>query len=64
MKPKVNETCIGCGSCEAQCPNVFKVAEVNGKMIATVLETDYASAKECIDGAIAGCPVQAISWEE
>lgn len=64
MKPKVNENCIGCGSCEAQCPAVFKVEEVGGKMIAVVLEVDYNETKDCIDGAIAGCPTQSISWGE
>lgn len=61
-KPVVNqETCIGCGTCEALCPKVFKVDE-NGK--SQVLEADYEENKACIDEAISNCPVQAISWEE
>jgi len=63
MKPVVNDSCIACGTCEAICPEVFKVAEVDGKMIATVLEADYASLEGKIDEAIASCPVQAISKE-
>jgi len=64
MKPKVNESCIGCGTCEAVCPSVFKVQDVDGKMIAVVLEADYEAEKVSIDESIGACPVQAISWEE
>lgn len=62
-KPIVSDSCIGCGTCEAICPAVFKVEEADGKMIAKVLEADYEAEKEKIDEAIAACPVQAISWE-
>ncbi len=64
MKPKVNENCIGCGTCEAICPEVFKLEMVGDKMLAVVQKTDYAAHKEKIDESIAACPVQAISWEE
>lgn len=64
MKPKVNESCLGCGTCEAICPNVFKVQEVDGKMMATVQEADYEAEKDKIDEAIGACPVQAIEWAE
>lgn len=62
MKPRVNqELCIGSGSCNATCPEVFKL--VDGK--SQVLEgVDYEALKSSIDEAIAGCPVQAISWGE
>ena len=63
MRPIVNDSCIACGTCEGVCPEVFKVAEVDGRMIATVLEADYASLEGKIDVAIASCPVQAISKE-
>jgi ferredoxin len=63
MKPVVNDSCIACGTCEAICPEVFKVAEVDGKMIATVLEADYAALESKIDEAIASCPVQSITKE-
>ena len=62
-KPIVNDSCIACGTCEAICPEVFKVAEVGGKMIATVLEADYAAFDAKIDEAIGACPVQAIAKE-
>jgi ferredoxin len=63
MHPKVNQTiCIGCGSCAAACPNVFKMGD-DGK--SHVVEgVEYEADKICIDDAIAICPVQAISWEE
>ena len=64
MKPVVSDSCIACGTCEAICPAVFKVAEVDGKMIATVLEADYEAEKAKIDEAIGSCAVQAISWSE
>jgi len=65
MKPAVNqESCIGCGICEAICPSVFKVQEVDGAMKAVVLEADYAAAKDKIDEAIGSCATQAISWGE
>ena len=60
MKPTVNESCIACGTCEAICPEVFKVEEKDGKMIATVLEADYEALKGKIEEAAASCPVQAI----
>lgn len=63
MKPAVNDSCIACGTCEAVCPEVFKIADVNGAMKATVLEADYAALEGKIDEAIAACPVQAISKE-
>lgn len=64
MKPKVSDSCLGCGTCEAICPNVFKVADVGGRMIATVQEVDYQAEKEKIDEAIGACPIQAIEWTE
>ncbi|MFA5124918.1 MAG: ferredoxin [Patescibacteria group bacterium] len=63
-KPLVSEACIACGTCEAVCPAVFKVVEVEGKPIATVLEADYEAEKAKIDEAIGACPVQAITWGE
>lgn len=62
MRPKVNqETCIGCGSCEAACPAVFKLKDGKSNVLAGV---DYNANKECIDEAIKICPVQCISREE
>jgi ferredoxin len=63
MTPKVNDSCIACGTCEAICPEVFKVEEKDGKMIANVLSADYASLESKIDESISACPVQAITKE-
>ena len=63
MKPIVNESCIACGTCESICPAVFKVQDVDGKMIAVVLPADYEAEKDKIEEAMAACAVQAISWE-
>ena len=61
MKPIVNqETCIGCGTCESICPEVFKVGD-DGK--AEVLSADYDALAEKINEAKEACPVQAISVE-
>lgn len=58
MKYKVNELCIGCGLCEAVCPEVFSIGD---KGTAVAVDTDVpkeseANAKE----AMTGCPVGAI----
>ena len=54
------EACIGCGTCEAICPEVFKMEDVDGKMIAKVLDADYDALKGKIDEAINACPVTSI----
>jgi len=55
MKVKVNkEKCIGCGACEALCPEVFTLK--NGKANVKTKETGKPCAKEARDS----CPVQAI----
>ena len=58
-KPKVNqEICIGCGTCESLCPQVFKVE--NGK--SHVVSED---CKDCdCQAAVSSCPVSAISISE
>lgn len=57
-KAKVNEElCIGCGTCESLCPNVFKLENGKSKVI----------ADDCVDcdcqEVIGSCPVSAISME-
>ena len=60
MKLKVNEDlCIGCGACQAVCPEVFEVEDVAHTIVSEVpkeLENDAMDAKE-------GCPTSAIEEE-
>lgn len=54
------ETCIGCGLCEATCPEVFVMEEsVAVVKAAPVPPEAEASCREAADG----CPVQAITTE-
>ncbi len=56
MAVKVNqETCIGCGACVSSCPSNF-VFNADKKSEATNQKDDT-----CVQQAIDGCPVQAIS---
>lgn len=52
MAYKINDDCISCGACEAECP-VGAISEGDGKF--------EINADECLDcGACAGvCPVEA-----
>jgi len=59
-KPKVNQDiCIGCGTCEALCPEMFKVE--NGK--SQVIGEDCEKAGCDCNEAVTSCPVSAISIE-
>jgi len=58
-KVKVNEDlCIGCGTCEALCPNVFKMENGKSKVISE--ECGDCDCQETIES----CPVNAISKED
>jgi ferredoxin len=57
-KAKVNEEiCIGCGTCESMCPEVFKVEDGKSHVI----------SEDCGDcdcqSVVDSCPVSAISME-
>ena len=59
MKLKVNEdVCIGCGACQAICPEVFAIGD-NGlaRVITDEVKEDYV---EDATDAKEGCPVAAI----
>lgn len=62
MKATVDENlCIGCGICEAVCPDVFElvdgIAKVKVDPVPAEAEADCREATE-------SCPVEAISLEE
>lgn len=62
-RPVVDKkTCVGSGTCEVVCPEVFELdAERRSGVKAGV---DYEQYKEKIEDAIAMCPVAAIKWQE
>jgi ferredoxin len=55
------EECIGCGTCEEICPEVFKLNEETDK--AEVIDQKGAP-EDKIEEAIEACPVECIHWEE
>lgn len=59
-KVKVDkDLCIGCGTCEALCPDMFKMED--GK---SVVIGDECNAECDCQEAVNSCPVAAISMEE
>jgi len=54
------EECIGCGSCESICPEVFVLDEESQK--AKVLLAEGGPVDQ-INEAIEACPVECIRWE-
>jgi ferredoxin len=54
------DDCIGCGTCEGQCPADFRLDEEAGK--STVI-MPRGGPEDCIEQAIVSCPVGAIHWE-
>ncbi|MCK5149160.1 ferredoxin [bacterium] len=61
MKFKVDqELCIGCGACEADCPEVFELDDDKSQVILDPVPKELqASALDAEES----CPVQAISHE-
>ncbi len=58
-KAKVNqEVCIGCGTCEALCPNVFKLKDGKAQVVAE--ECGDCNCQEVVES----CPVGAITIEK
>jgi len=63
MKPSVDpELCIGCGSCEMICPEVFRV-EDDG-IAHVIAESPGPDFYDCTREAEDACPVSAISIAE
>lgn len=52
--------CLGCGTCAALCPKVFKIAETPNGMKAEVIDPN-GDTKENIQMAADSCPVAAIT---
>ena len=62
MKAAVDrETCIGCGNCEAVCPDVF-VLDDDGKS-KVIVEVIPQESEACAKEAEEQCPVSAITTE-
>ena len=62
MKAKVDaDKCIGCGLCEATCPEVFRL---NNDVSQVIVDTIPPEAQENCRQAADNCPVQAISLDE
>jgi ferredoxin len=55
------DECIGCGSCEEICPEVFKLNEDTEK--AEVIKAD-GGPEDLIEEAMETCPVECIHWED
>jgi ferredoxin len=55
------EECIGCGSCEEVCPEVFKLNDETDK--AEVIKAE-GGPEDLIEEAIGICPVECIYWED
>jgi len=55
------EECIGCGTCEEICDEVFKLNEDTDK--AEVIKAE-GGPEDLIQEAIDSCPVECIHWEE
>ena len=61
MKVKIDkEKCIGCGSCEAICPDHFKMDD---EFKAYFIE-GKGKIKDCVEESVDICPTQAIEIEE
>lgn len=60
-KPVVDaDLCIGCGSCEEICPDVFEVSDDG---ISRIIATGDCEAAGCCEEAVEECPVDAITLE-
>jgi ferredoxin len=71
LKVSINrEGCIGCGVCEATCPEVFKLVEDGKSSIIEKYRKDGPGEGEvtddlgtCVENAKISCPVEVISTQ-
>lgn len=62
MRPVVDEDlCIGCGSCEEICPDVFEVGDDGISHVIAVDPEAMCAQAGCCEEAAEECPVDAIS---
>ncbi len=60
-KPVVDlSACNLCGSCEAACPQVFQIGDLDYLEVAEMREYPQT----CVDEAIKYCPEDCIVWED
>lgn len=63
MKPIVDhDLCIGCGNCEDECPDVFRL--MDDGLAHVINENPGEDLYGCTRDAQDSCPVDAISIEE
>ena len=55
------DECIGCGSCEEICPEVFELDEATQK--ALVIQPE-GGPEDLVEEASEACPVDCIYWED
>lgn len=55
------EECIGCGTCQEICPDVFELDDEAQKAKVIMPE---GGPEDLIEEAMESCPVSCISWEE
>ena len=57
MRVFINDECIGCGMCEATCPDVFSI---NDDGVAEAMEDFDGDLADAVQDAAESCPVSAI----
>ena len=76
----IEEGCIVCNACEAECPEVFKVTDTSCNVNGSVREdgvdnenrdeqsplsgSNGTDLEAAIEAAVAGCPVEVIKFEK
>lgn len=61
MRAKVDESCVGCGLCVSNVPEVFRFKEDG---FAEAYREFSEEKKDDVQKAIYDCPVSAIHWDE